>query len=234
MMSLRDNELVKSGEKKSGRTVRSNNGQRRSKRGVPNVRRDSDADTDTVPGLRLSGVPETNSVGATPEVRKSDEGLYDREPLTGIERKIAKLNAYRTLLKKNIPLKGVPNEIQEEIIKEHKAWIESQVLIMLGQEASQTFTPDEVTVLKQMVSRVNNKLKSGLNELNKSLAKHNNVGNLGPPRPPEPVLSESAKNAQPMIPRMNQVNMTGASPEQVKIVEAARRLEAMDADGPVY
>jgi len=206
-MSSKDSAtLVKSG-KKGGRTIRNNNGSRRSKSGVSNVLGTDSSGNNSVSGSRLSGMSKTDSVRTASGLRESDQRLHDRAPLTGVERKIAKLNAYRSLLKKKIVLKGVPKDIHEEILKEHAAWIESQVLIMLGQESSQTFNPMEVIVLKQMASRVTAKLNN-----------HQNVGNLGPPKkqptptrkptprrpPPEPVLSESAMNAQPMISRESQ------------------------------
>lgn len=240
-MSLKNKDSIINGEK-SARTTKSGNGSRkRSASRVPDVRGSSSSKPDTVSGLRLSGVRKNDSRRRASKLGKSSEGLSSGA-LVDVERQIAKLNAYRSLLKKKIVLKGVPEDVHKEIVSEHTAWIESQVMLMLGQ-GSDGFTPDEVKVLKQMVARVGSQLTA--NKLNQ----HQSVGNLGPPkptqkqvrpqapRPPEeePVLSESARNAEPLVPRMNQVNMGDAgAADQMRYVDAAKRLEQMEREGPDF
>jgi hypothetical protein len=243
MMNLESKEVNKA--VKSARTTKSNNARRRPKGGVSDVRGNSDSNKDLVSGLRLPRVRKVNAPRGIREMGKSKQGVRESPVLTGVERQIAKLNAYRSLLKKKILLKGVPKDIHDEIMKEHMAWVKSQVLVMLGQGSSPGFTQDEVDTLKKMVERV----KSKLNQHTKATERP-----LGPPASqppqyllqprtsPEPLLSDSAKNAQPMIPlheqgnriSMNQVNITGADPDQMRIVEAARKLEAMEAEGPTF
>lgn len=243
-MSLESKETSNK-EVKSARTVNSNHGRRRSKSRMPNVRGGSSPGKDSVSGLRLSRVSKGDSTRRIGEVGERDERVRESNTLTGVERQIAKLNAYRSLLKKKITLKGVPDDIHNEIINEHRDWIESQVMVMLGQGSSKEsirFSDKEIIILKQMAERVENKLNHHTKATERPIGPpaQNPVPQVPPAQQPEsqqPILSESARNAQPLIPphkQQNRMNMSGPLPNNSQIVEAARRLEAMDADSPNF
>jgi hypothetical protein len=102
------------------------------------------------------------------EVEKTDEVLKtDEKPkktklqgvpkplLQGVERRIAKLNAYRALLHHRLTMKGTPPDIKKEIEHEFYLWAEDRMLVHMGEyEENRIFTDGEIEALKNLAAKV--------------------------------------------------------------------------------
>lgn len=145
-------------------------------------------------------------------------------PLQGVERRVAKINAYRSLLRIKLSLKGVPQDIKSEIEREFRYWAEDQMLALMGEyEERSFFTDEEIDALKGMASKIMAAAKG-----------------LSAP------VNQSTVNQQPLN---NQVNMRSPSTprgprETLPLNEIRRRdresadylqkLDQMDRGGPDF
>jgi len=230
-MSIENKEVTRNVKSARGSSKRGG----RAKGSVSDLRRDSDSDTNNSPGLRVSNVQSSSGSGDADELRDSSEKVEQRsDSLTGIERTIAKINAYRSLLNKKIVLKGVPKDLHNEIIIEFKSWVEGQVLTLLGSgpdvksNPENLFTTNEINTLKVLAAQVQNKINPQQIQQTPPVQQTN--------------YSQPNKNAPPLNPNNPQnpnnltesVNMQQYNQDQMKILHDMRKLEDMDRNGPQY
>ena len=198
---------------------------------MPSVRRVDTPDEDDAAGLRVSRVQPVDRSGSLEELRDGSERLGSQpDSLTGIERTISKINAYRSLLNKKIVLKGVPSDLHDEIIKEFKSWVENQVLSLLGMgpdvksNPEDSFSSGEIQTLRMLAAQVQSKMGAPTPPVRaQNFAKPNpNAQPLNPSYPSNP------NNLKPSM------DMDKYNHEQMKILEDMRKLADMDRDGPVF
>lgn len=215
-MRNKENKIIE-GRKNVGSDISDTGHRKGSKSGVSKLHRDSDSSGDTVQRSRLPRVQSSDGKRSPEELPERAKEMVGGDRLVGIERRIVTINAYRTLLKKKISLKGVPKEIENEILFDLRSWIESQVLTMIGGESRETFSQDEVQTLKALASQVKDK-----------------IGGARPSNPKQTTKTPSINPRSNARPLNEAIDTVQYNKEQMDILRRARELEEMERNGPTY
>lgn len=163
------------------------------------------------------------------EIEKKEQPVKKAKPkappLQGVERRIAKLNAYRALLDHKLSLRGTPPDIKSEIEKEFRYWAEDQMLVHMGEyEENRVFTDEEIEALKGLAAKIMTKAQN--------------------PQPQQPKQPINPPPQQPPQPRYNNPRPHGRLRETMNMQQIRQRdqdagnllqkLEDMDRNGPEF
>lgn len=158
-----------------------------------------------------------------PKRKKPEPSLT--KALSGVERRIAKLNAYRSLLNHKLTMRGTPPDIKKEIEQEFYFWAEDRMLVHMGEyEENRLFTDDEVEALKNLAAKVMVK------------AQNNPQAPINPPpKPPIRRVPEGPnRNARPHGNLREAMTMGEIRKRDQETGDFLQKLEGMDRDGPEF
>lgn len=201
----------------SGASVKSGNGQPgdRTTGGLPDVRGDNSSSGNDVRRSQLPGMQRSDSVEHFSELQKGTNSMEEEQSV--LEREIEKINAYQKLAKKFFAISGVSDEIEEEVNGEFHAWVQTRIEELLGKKApaegaQSSFTEEEVVMLKAMAMQVRSKMNA--------------------PKPQAPINPPANKPAPSAL--KEAINTTQYNKQQMEVLDAVRKLEAMHNTGPEF